>query len=76
MNDGIFVFHIREASYDSQFAILKLLRGVLLSCFLVHGFDIDYFVSSQESLFPETRKQKRDHVLETLCCQLILYNEQ
>lgn len=76
MNDGIFVFHVRKASYGSQYAILKLLRGVLMSCFLVHGFDIDYFVSLQVSLFPETRKRKRDHVLETLCCQPILYNEQ
>lgn len=58
---------------EHQLGILKVLRGVLLS-FLVHGFD--YFVSSQVSLFPETRKQKRDHVLETLRCQPILYNEQ
>lgn len=54
---------------EHQLGILKVLRS-----FLVHFFD--YFVSSQVSLFPETRKQKRDHVLETLRCQPILYNEQ
>lgn len=77
MNDGIFVFCIWEAAYGLSIWHLKTVeRCIVVSCFLVHGVDIDYFVYLQVSLFLETRKQKRDNVLETLCCQPILYNEQ